>query len=515
MKPKKIVLSVFLCLGLLFVLFMPVRADKDVTYDIVIKNGRVLDPLTRADYRANLGIKDGKIKGIFPLPRDEKEGAELNAKVILDAAGLVVAPGFIDMHAHEGILKKTMEVFVRDGRTTMIGGNCGGSRGRVDRYLTSLDKSGLFINYATYSGHSSLRMQVGAKDRYEAATDQQIEAMIPLLEQDMNAGALGVSYGINYVPGASYKEVLALARVSARYGGMTAAHGRYGQNSPLSVYSLWEMVRLTKDTGIPHQYSHIGSMLGYGDFMNEGLELLEFAQAKGLRMLADIYSYDAWSTGLGSAILDEGFFERMNCKPGDLEAVSTVVVDGKTVMKSGDRFTQELFDSIRGLVVDKKIADPGIIGHVIRPDKVQLAMSNPFVVCGSDGGISYDPRTKKHVGHPRTTNNFARFLGLWVREKGTVDLMTALFKTSTQSALHLGLTGKGRIAVGADADITVFDPASIIDRGEFGEGFDTPPLGIEYVLVNGVLAVEKGKLVPDITPGRTIRRTWKVPGYSK
>jgi len=167
------------------------------------------------------------------------------------------------------------------------------------------------------------------------------------------------------------------------------------------------------------------------------------------------------------------------------------------------------------LVLDNKIPDPGVIGHVIKPDKISLAMQSPYVVCGSDGALSYDPVAKKAVGHPRTTSNFARFLGRWVREKGTLDLMTALFKTSTQTALHLGLSGKGRIALGADADLTVFDPETIIDRSDYGKDFDTPPAGIAYVLVNGVLTLDKGELIPDIRPGKVIRRTWRVPGYKK
>ncbi|MFC2158324.1 amidohydrolase family protein [Acidobacteriota bacterium] len=482
-------------------------------YDVLIKNGRVMDPLTRADFTAHVGIKDGKIKAILPVEKEEK--APPGADLIIDAKGLVVAPGFIDIHAHEGMMTKTMEYFVKDGRTMMIGGNCGGSMGALARYFGSLERMGLRLNYASFSGHGTLRPRVGAQDRYKAATAEQIEAMIPLLEADMEAGSLGVSYGIEYIPGSSYEEILALGKVAARYGGMTATHGRYGRNSHLAVYSLWEMVRLAKDTGAPHQYAHIGSMLGYGDVMDEGLDMLEFANAKGIRILADIYSYEAWNTGLGAAVLDEGFFERMNCKPEDIEVLSTVTIDGKIVMKAGDRFTLELFDSIRAKVLDGEIPDPMVIGHAIRADKTRLAIQSPYVVCGSDGAVSFDPVQKKPVAHPRTTNNFARFLGRWVREEGTMDLMTALFKTSTQAALHLGLTGKGRIAVGADADITIFNPDTISDRGLYGEGFDTPPVGIDYVLVNGMLTVSKGEFQPDIKAGKVIRRTWKIPGYIK
>jgi len=505
------VFKFFIFMSLVSIFFYAGQAEK-IDYDIVIVNARVMDPLSRADYMAHLGIKNGKIQMIVPL--DKEKGVQLEGRTILDAAGRVVAPGFIDVHSHEGVLGLTMDAFVKDGRTTMIGGNCGGGPYPLDKYFRRLEQDGIVINYATYSGHSTLRHIVGARDRYTAATREQIEAMKPLLEKEMQAGSLGVSYGIHYDPGSSYEEILALAKIAAKYGGMTAAHGRYGEKSHLAVYSLYEMIRLTKDTGIPHQYSHIGSMLGYGDVMDEALDMLEFAQSKGLRILADIYSYDAWNTGLSSAILDEGCFERFNGKPEDLEVLFDVVLDGKVVMEAGDRFTQELFDFIRPKTLEGKVSDPGVIGHVIHPDKIKLALQSPFVVAGSDGVVVKDPHTKKPLAHPRASNNFARFLGYWVREQGLTDLMTALFKTSTQTAIHLGLTNKGRIAVGADADIVIFDPATIIDRGEYGEKFATPPAGIAAVIVNGVLTVKDSELIPGAKAGKVIRRTWRVPGYA-
>jgi len=478
--------------------------------DIVIKNGRVMDPLTGTDVIANVGIKNGRIVGIAPAGQSFGQ-----AKVVIDATGLVVAPGFIDIHRHEGILPKTMEASVLDGVTTMIGGNCGGAPYPIADYFAELEEEGCLISYASYFGHSTFRYMVGAYDRYAAATPEQIEAMLPLAEQEMKSGALGVSYGIMYVPGASYEEILALAEVAAKYGGMTAAHARYGHDSPLAVDSLREMVQLSSDSGIPHQYSHMGSMLGYSAIMDEAMEILDEAQAEGIRICGDIYSYCAWSTGLGSAILDPGFFERYNCGPGDIEVVRTVVIGGVVILEAGSRFVDEAqFWYIRGKVLDGTIPDPGVIGHVIKPEKVKLAMQSPYVMSGSDGSVGYDPRTGKYVGHPRTAGNFSRFLGYWVREQGVCDLMTGLFKTSTQAALQLGLRNKGRIHPGADADITIFNPATVIDRSTFGEGFMTPPEGIEYVIVNGELTVADGELVEGVLAGKPIRRTWTVPGYA-
>ena len=245
---RKCFLGVLFSCVLLVVWAFYAHAEK-ADFDIVITNGRVMDPLSRADYMAHIGIKNGKIQVIAPV---EEKGQELMGTLVLNAEGQVVAPGFIDLHTHEGILDLTMEAFVKDGRTTMIGGNCGGGPYPLDRYFRRLEKKGILINYAAYSGHSTFRNRVGAMDRYTPATDEQIEAMLPLLEQEMQSGALGVSYGIQYDPGSSYDEILALAKVAAKYGGMTACHGRYGENSHRAVYALYEMVRLTKDTGIPH-----------------------------------------------------------------------------------------------------------------------------------------------------------------------------------------------------------------------------------------------------------------------
>jgi len=478
--------------------------------DIVIKNGRVMDPLTGTDMIANVGIKNGRIVGIAPAGQSFGQ-----AKVVIDATGLVVAPGFIDIHSHEGILPMTMQAHVLDGVTTMIGGNCGGAPYPLADYFAELEEEGILINYASYFGHSRLRGMVGATDRYAAATSEQIEAMLPIAEQEMKSGALGVSYGIHYVPGASYEEILALAEVAAKYGGMTAAHARYGDARPLALEGLREMVQLASDSGIPHEYSHMGSMLGQGEFMDEALDILAQAQAEGVRICADIYSYLAASTGLGSAILDPGFFERQNCGPQDIEVVRAVIIGGVVILEAGSRFVDEAqFWYVRGKVRDGTIPDPGVICHIIKPDNVKLALQSPYVMCGSDGSVGYDPATGKYRGHPRVAGNFSMFLGHWVREEGVCDLMTALFKTSTQAALQLGLRNKGRIHPGADADITIFNPATVIDRATFGEGFMTPPEGIEYVIVNGELTVADGELVEDVLAGKPIRRTWTVPGYA-
>ena len=479
-------------------------------FDIVISNGKVMDPETQTEVLANVGIRSGRICAIVS-PDDELTGKES-----INAAGLVVAPGFIDMHAHEGLIQKTMEAHVLDGVTTMIGGNCGGHPYPLAEYFNKLEQKGGLINYASLLGHNTLRHLAGIKDRNAAATPKQIEAMIELVEKEMMAGALGVSYGIAYSPGSTYEEILSLARVAAKYGGMTSAHARSGEIGQSGIESFREMIQLAKDSGIPLEFSHIGSTLAKSNNMDKFLDELAQARAEGVRISADIYSYLATGGSIGSAIADPGFFERHGHQPQDVEVVGQVKIDGKVFMEPDSRFKDEdQFYFVRENILSGEIPEPGMIAHIMQPEKVKLGMRSPYVMCGSDGTVGLDKVTQKYRGHPRVAGNFARFLGYWTREESTVDLMTALYKTSTQAALFLGLLNKGRIVVGADADIVIFDPDTIIDKSSFGKDFMAPPEGIEYVIVNGKLTVSGGQFVPDVLAGKVVRRTWRIPGYSK
>lgn len=488
-------------------LFLPIY------FDLVIKNARVIDPEAQTDVIANVGINDGRICAI--VAQEQK----LKGKEVIDASGLLVGPGFIDIHSHEIFSphRLTMQCFVLDGVTTQIGGNCGIQNNYlypIGDYFNKLDQEGCLINYASYCGHTSLRERAGVKNPHKPATHKQIEKMKAMAAQEMQAGALGISYGIMYSPGSSYEELLALAKVAANYGGLTAAHARCGWNSPQAVDSVKEMIQLSRDSGIPHQYSHIGSMAGYGEVMDHCLEVINAAQAEGIRICSDIYPYAAWETLLGSAIFDEGFVERYNCNYSDLEVGKEVVIEGKVIMKAGDRFTQELFKHVRTQVLNGKINDPFIIGHIIRPEKVKQAMLNPYVMICSDGCVHQDSATGELSGHPRTAGSYARFLGQYVREDRLMDLVSALFKCSTLPAKVIGLRNKGKLSIGADADITIFNKDIIIDKATFGSEALKPPEGIEYVIVNGVITVKKGEIVHDVMAGKPIRRTWVIDGYT-
>lgn len=473
-------------------------------FDIVVSNGRVMDPQTRTDVIANVGISEGKVSAIVPVKQ------QLKGREVVDATDLVVAPGFIDIHSHEGYHQLTMQCCLLDGVTTQIGGNCGMQPAPISDYFNKLFQDGCLINYASYCGHNSLRERVGVVDNYSPANTKQVEEMKVLAAQELQSGALGISFGIAYSPGSSYEEIAALAKTVAEYHTLCAAHTRYLGNSPRELEALNEMILATEEAGnIPFQYSHIKY------FVPQVLDRISERQLAGHKVYGDVYPYDAFSTFINAPQLDGyEFLQRYNCSFNDFEVAGDVIIDGVKVMSAGERFTKELWDKVRSAFVGQKTSEsmensPFIVGHVIPETAIKQTMQNPYVCLCSDGMVGKNP-TGELYGHPRVAGSAARFLGKYVRDEGLMDLMTALYKCSTLPANILGLEKKGRMSLGADADVTIFNPNKIIDKATYGQGFMAPPEGIEYVIVNGVLAAKNGKRIPDIMAGKVIRRTWKI-----
>lgn len=490
-------------------------------YHVVIHGGRVMDPLTRTDVVANVGIKNGRIAAI--LPQEQR----LEGKVSIDATGLVVAPGFINIHGHgtgDGVGAK---FHVLDGITTEISGNCGFSglydeeKGPSDQparllfeFFGDLEEKGLVTNLASFAGHITLRNLAGVPDVFTPSTEDQIKEMVQLLAQEMEAGALGISFGPFYGPGTTYEEMVILATEASKLGGGASSHVRHSI-APLDVEAIVEAINTAREAGIPFIISHLGGPTYGPNSSGAALELIVEALEEGLKIITDCHPYDAFCTGLGAAVFDqiplEQLLEAVSAKMSDLRVASTVVIDGEIVLEAGERFSStEQWELVRGRLKAGEIADPGVIGHFYKSHKTRLWYSFPYTMVENDGLITIDSVTGKLVGHPRGAGSFARFLGYWVRERGVCDLMTALAKTSTLAAVWLGLDGKGRVQVGSDADITLFDPQRVIDRATYLEP-GIPSSGIPYVIVNGVVAVSEGKLTGELA-GQVIRRTWKVPG---
>lgn len=487
-------------------------------YDLVINHGRIMDPLTRVDAEANLGILNGKIAAL--VPGDQA----LQGKIEINAHRLIVAPGFINIHGHGSGYGPGAEFHVRDGITTEITGNCGfsggwsGAAGReaeaadtptvpLADWFSKLETQKPIINLASYSGHNSLREAVGVTDPFGTASGENISRMARLVSADMEAGALGVTFGPFYAPGSRYEEMLALAKEASRFGGGSASHVRTPPRSPVAdMGSIDEALSMAREAELPFLISHMGAphvaRINTGAAMDYILE----ARETGLQVATDCHPYGAYLTSLGAAI-----FETPRDDYSDVEVATSVVIDGEVVLGAGESFqSPEQFQLIRKNLKSGRIEDPGVIGHIYPLHKTFLWLSSPLTMVENDAAIRVDLATGRYGGHPRGAGSFARFLGYWVRERGVCDLMTALAKTSTMAAVWLGLDNKGRVQVGCDADLTLFDAETIIDRASYAEP-GQPSAGIPHVIVAGVPVVAGGELTGN-SPGTVIRRTWEIPG---
>lgn len=458
------------------------RADSPV-FDIVISNGRVMDPESGLDAIRNIGIRDGKIAAISHQP--------LQGKQSIDAHGLVVAPGFIDLHEH-GQEPRNYEFQAHDGVTTSLELEVGTAD--VDAWYAQREGHSL-INYGVSIGHIPVRMQVmhdpgsflpvGDAAHREAAPEQ-LRQMDDAIDHGLRRGALAVGMGINYTAGATHGEIVDVFKIAAAHGASVHVHLRYnGLVEPTTgLAALQEVIADSAATGAPLHVVHITSM-----GMRETPRLLEMirgAQKRGLDVTTEAYPYVAGSTRLDSAVFDPGWQERMGITYKDLQWVNT-----------GERLTAEAFEKYRkegGSVVIFSIPEPA----------VRNALGDPIVMVASDGSMITGAKV-----HPRGQGTYSRVLGHYVREEKVLDLMTALRKMTIMPAQRLQkhapmFQNKGRVKVGADADVTVFDPNTIIDKATFEEPLQFSA-GVSYVLVNGATVIKQGETVEGVLPGRAAR----------
>ena len=471
--------SIALILG---ALISPSISTSQVAYDLVILNGRVIDPETRTDAVRNLGISNGTIKAISTN--------KLTGRNVIDARGLVVSPGFIDLHQH-GQDEENYRFKAMDGVTTALELEVG--TGDIDAWYAQRDQKTL-INYGVSAGHLAARMAAmhepvtflptGDAAR-RAATDTEIGEMKQRLEDGLKRGAVAVGFGIQYTPNASRWEILEMFRVAAKYGASCHVHMRHaGVKEPgSSIQALEEVISAAAITGAPLHVVHIQST--GGPATPKLLQMIAEAKSRGLDVTTECYPYIAGMTDIKSAIFDEGWQEVFNIDYKDLQWAAT-----------GERLTKESFDRYRktgGMVAVFSMTE----------EVVNIAIASPLTMIASDGILD------KGKGHPRTAGTYSRVLGNYVREKKALTLIDALTKMTLWPAQRLerrvpSMKNKGRVRVGADADLTIFDPQSIIDRSTFQD----PAIysgGIKFVLVNGVLIVKDSQLQSGITPGRPIR----------
>jgi len=447
-------------------------------FDVVIRNGRVMDPASGLDAPRQIGIRNGKIAAISPRA--------FSGKSVIDAAGLVVAPGFIDLHSH-GQTPENYRFKAMDGVTTALELEVGVSP--VGAWYAAREGKAL-INFGASAGHLPARMAVmhdsgGLLPRdnavARAATPEEQRQIEALIRRGLDEGALGVGFGIAYVPLASRAEILGIIRLAAEKHAVNYVHIRnVGPVEPGVIDALQEMLADAAATGASVHVVHITSM-----GLRETplcLEMIAGARRRGLDITAEAYPYTAGMTDIGSAIFADGWQQRQGgITFHDLQWAAT-----------GERLTAEAFARYR--------RQGGMVAiHSIPEEIVKLAIGNPLVAIASDGIL------ENGKGHPRAAGTFARVLGRYVREQHVITLMDALRKMTLMPANRLGIERKGRIAVGADADLTVFDPNRVIDRATF-ENPAQYSEGIVDVLVNGVPVVRNGSLVEGVAPGRGLRR---------
>ena len=447
--------------------------------DLVISRGRVIDPETKLDAIRDVGIGGGKIVAISESP--------LHARTTIDAHGLIVTAGFIDLHQH-GQTAENYALKARDGVTTALEMEVGVSP--IGPWYAQRESKAV-INFGASVGHIPVRMAVlhdsGAflpKDRAvnAAATPEQLAQILSLLRQGLNEGALGVGMGVAYVPGATREEIFRIFQLAASRQLPVYVHLRSaGPLEPGGITTLQEVMADAAAAGAALHVVHITSTeLRETDL---ALRMIHEAHKNGLPFTTEAYPYTAGMTDISSAIFSEGWEGRNGgITYKDLQWAAT-----------GERLTAESFARYR--------KTGGMVAlHAIPEEVVKTAMADPEVMIASDGILD------NGKGHPRAVGSYARVLGRYVREDHVLSLEDALRKMSLLPAQLLNLSSKGRIQVGADADIAIFDPQKVIDRATF-ENPAQPSEGIPYVMVNGVLVVNEGKLQGGIFPGRGIRRT--------
>jgi N-acyl-D-amino-acid deacylase len=505
------------------------HAQPAPAFDLLIRNGLVVDGSGQPGRVASVGIRNGRIAAVGPLT-----GA--TAPQTLDARGLVVAPGFIDVHTHvdEIASQPAIPHFVRMGVTTVIAGNCGGSADDVAAAFRTTDGARPAINYATLIGHNTVRRAVmGTANRQ--ATPDELRQMETLVARAMDAGAVGLSSGLQYVPGtyAATAEIAALARVAGQRGGVYATHMR-NEGTTLEA-AVAEAIDIAEQARLPLQISHlkVDAPSRWGASAR-ALDMIDAARARGLTVLADQYLYDAASSTLGirfpSWVLeggqesltvrlnDEATWQKIKAEMRELirergledyafariaEYRTDRALNGLTmpqaaqkVLGNGDLASQQ--ELMRRML---RAGGASMVYHFMSDDDLTRILRHPMVAVASDSGLNV---FGEGVPHPRGYGNAVRVLGRYVRDERVISLEEAIRKMTSLPAAQFGFADRGRLAEGLAADVVVFDPKTVGDRATYAEPHQYPT-GMAHVLVNGVPVVRDGAQL-EARPGQVLRR---------
>jgi N-acyl-D-aspartate/D-glutamate deacylase len=451
--------------------------------DVVIEHGRVMDPETGMDAIRNVGIQNGKITRI--------SDQVLKGRQTIDASGLVVAPGFIDLHQHgQDLASERVKAF--DGVTTALEMEIGARD--VATFLKSKEGHSL-IHYGSTASHVAARSLVFGTPLPEntilpksgpatdqVATAEQVRQIQDRLAEELKAGALGIGMGIQYTPGATRLEVIQMFRLAAQYGVPVYTHMRsFGRGEPGSaIESVEEVIGAAAISGAPLHIVHINSTC-LADTL-ECLSLVQGARERGLDVTTEAYPYIAGMTAINSALFNPGWKEKLGIDYSNL-----VIPD------TGEHLTKARFDELHNSTKQQ-----WVLVFANTQETVDKTIPNPLIMIASDGA----------EGHPRNAGTYSRVLAQYVREKKTLTLMDALRKMTLMPAQMLEKSTpaahiKGRLQVGSDADIVVFDPKTVSDRSTFEKPME-PSVGVHFLLVGGTPLISDGKLIPDLYPGKAV-----------
>ncbi len=468
--------------GIWIALLLVATGTAQENFDLVLKGGRVMDPESGLDGIRDVGILQGKITAISETP--------LTGREVIDARGLVVAPGFIDMHQHAWD-SESVRFKIRDGVTSVLELEVGTDdvKGWYQKYEGKLP-----FHHGVSIGHIKVRMAVmgdfpsflpksDSKAATVEASPKQLEALQAGIQEGLDEGAVAVGFGLAYTPSASHWEVLQMFRVAAANNATCHVHIRTRRKE--SIEGVGEVIAASAITGASSQIVHLQST-GAGE-TPKLLQMVSEAQANGIDIISEIYPYTAGMTDITSAIFSDGWQKNFELDYSDVQWAAT-----------GERLTEATF---------KKYRETGglIIVHSNTEEVVTNAIKHPTALIASDG----------LKGHPRNAGTFARILGFYTRERGELDLMTALKKISLMPAQRLekrvpAMKNKGRIKPGADADLTLFDPEKVIDHATFTDA-EQMSGGIPFVIVGGTVVVQDSTIVENIFPGKAIRAPQTKP----
>lgn len=504
------------------------------THDLLLRGGMLYDGSDSPPVQGDIAIDDGRIAAMGDLSAD-------NAARVIDLEGLAVMPGFIDIHSHAGDSQgdgmfrwPDAENLIRQGVTTVVGGPDGSSPLPVQDTFDAFGELGVAVNYATFVGHGSVREQVmGQEDR--APTQEELEQMRQIVAEAMQQGAFGLSSGLIYVPGrfAQTDEVVALARVAGEYDGIYISHMR--EEGLALLDSVAETIRIGEEAGLPTQLTHhkvVGApMWGSSE---DSLRMVDEAIDRGVDVSIDQYPYTASSTNLG--ILFPGWalsggrqelLERME-NPELRQRLRNDIVYNIEVDRGGDdpanvviaecphnealngmnltqilqqRGTESSKENAADLLMElMEAGNCSAVFHAMHEDDVRNIMQHPRTMIASDGGVE---APSDRSPHPRNYGTFARLLGHYARDEGVLPLHTAIHKVTQLPAERINIDDRGRLEIGAVADIAVLDLETIIDRSTFAEPHQYAD-GAHHVFVGGTAVLLDGEMTGE-RPGRVIR----------